>query len=43
MKDRFTDLQKSQQTVEKDQANLARQLEDVKARKVNEYFSIKTN
>jgi hypothetical protein len=43
MKDRFTDLQKSQQTVEKDQANLARQLEDVKARKVNKYFSIKTN
>jgi hypothetical protein len=35
MKDRFTELQKSQQTFEKEQTNLNSQLENVKARKVN--------
>jgi hypothetical protein len=34
MKDRYNELHKSQQVFEKDQNNLARQLDDVKARKV---------
>lgn len=38
MKDRCTELQKSQQTFEKEKTILDRQLEDVKARKVNYVF-----
>ncbi|CAF1016796.1 unnamed protein product [Rotaria sordida] len=34
MKDRYTELQKSQQTFEKEQTSLSRQLDDVKARKI---------
>ncbi|CAF1014819.1 unnamed protein product [Rotaria sp. Silwood1] len=34
MKERYTELQKSQQTFEKEQTSLSRQLDDVKARKI---------
>lgn len=34
MKNRHIELQKSQQTFEKDQSVIARQLDDIKARKV---------
>jgi hypothetical protein len=42
MKTRYTELQKSQQAIEKDQANLARHLYDVKASKVSSFSQKKS-
>ncbi len=43
LKDRYTELQKSQQTITKEQNDLGRQLDDVKARKVEINFPEKQN
>jgi len=44
LKDRYADLQKSQQVTAKEQTDLARQLDDIKARKVkNTYKKLNCN